>query len=39
MASVNFRLSAMDGIWLPAIIITIVNVGLFVALFAGIARR
>lgn len=27
----------MDGIWLPAIVITAVNGALFLALFAGIA--
>jgi hypothetical protein len=29
----------MSGVWLPAILITIVNVVLFVALFSGIAGR
>ena len=27
----------MDGVWLPAIVITAVNGALFLALFAGIA--
>ena len=39
MASAKIRPSVMDGIWLPALIITAINAGLFLALFAGIAAR
>ena len=43
MATARARLFVTDylapGIWLPAILITVVNVVLFLALFSGIAGR
>jgi hypothetical protein len=43
MATAKNRPFAMDsltaGIWLPAFLITMLNVGLFWALFAGIGGR